>query len=102
MALASGDRPSAAFHFGTECDRTKQTDQVWITTSGIFTVPPFLAALALLTFGIDRILFSVDYPYAPNERGRAFLQSLSLSPADLAKLAHGNADRLLRLKVAAA
>ena len=75
-------------------------DQVWITTSGIFSEPPFLAAL--LTFGIDRILFSVDYPYAPNARGQAFLKSLSLSPADLAKLAHGNADRLLGLKVKAA
>ena len=71
-------------------------DQLWITTSGMFTEPPFLAAL--LTFGIDRILFSVDYPYAPNARGRDFLRSLSLSPADLAKLAHGNADRLLGLK----
>ena len=70
-------------------------DQVWITTSGIFSEPPFLAAL--LTFGIDRILFSVDYPYAPNARGRDFLEALSLSPADLAKLAHGNADRLLGL-----
>jgi predicted TIM-barrel fold metal-dependent hydrolase len=70
-------------------------DQVWITTSGIFTTPPFLAAL--LTFGIDRILFSVDYPYAPNERGRAFLNGLSLAPEDLRKLAHGNADLLLRL-----
>jgi hypothetical protein len=75
-------------------------DQVWITTSGMFTEPPFLAAL--LTFGIDRILYSVDYPYAPNERGRGFLQSLSLSPADLAKVAHGNADRLLRLNATAA
>ena len=74
-------------------------DQVWITTSGIFSEPPFLAAL--LTFGIDRILFSVDYPYAPNARGQAFLKSLSLSPADLAKLAHGNADRLLGLEVKA-
>ena len=60
----------------------------------------FLAAL--LTFGIDRILFSVDYPYAPNARGQAFLKALSVSPADLAKLAHGNADRLLGLKVKAA
>ena len=74
-------------------------DQLWITTSGIFSEPPFLAAL--LTFGIDRILFSVDYPYAPNARGRDFLRSLSLSPADLAKLAHGNADRLLGLRTSA-
>jgi uncharacterized protein len=70
-------------------------DQVWLTTSGMFTAPPFLAAL--LTFGIDRILFSVDYPYAANESGRAFLGSLSLSPSDLARVAHGNADRLLGL-----
>jgi len=75
-------------------------DQLWITTSGIFSEPPFLAAL--LTFGIDRILFSVDYPYAPNARGRDFLRSLSLSPADLAKLAHGNADRLLGLRTSPA
>ena len=51
-------------------------DQVWLTTSGIFTEPPFLAALK--TFGIDRIMFSVDYPYAPNAKGRAFLDRLSL------------------------
>jgi hypothetical protein len=72
-------------------------DQVWLTTSGIFTEPPFLAALK--TFGIDRIMFSVDYPYAPNAKGRAFLDRLSLSPADMAKLCHGNADALLKLKV---
>jgi uncharacterized protein len=71
-------------------------DQVWITTSGIFTEPPFLAALA--TFGIDRIMFSVDYPYAPNRKGRAFLDRLSLAPTEMAKLSHGNADGLLRLK----
>jgi predicted TIM-barrel fold metal-dependent hydrolase len=70
-------------------------DQVWLTTSGIFTEPPFLAAL--LTFGIDRIMFSVDYPYASNAKGRAFLDGLSLAPADMAKLTHGNADALLKL-----
>ena len=71
-------------------------DQVWITTSGIFTEPPLLAALQ--TFGIDRIMFSVDYPYAPNAAGRRFLDRISLSPADMAKLTHGNADALLKLK----
>ena len=71
-------------------------DQVWITTSGIFDEPPFLAAL--LTFGIDRIMFSVDYPYSPDAWGRAFLERIALAPADMAKLAHGNADGLLKLK----
>jgi uncharacterized protein len=70
-------------------------DQVSITTSGLFTLPPFEVALAV--FGIDRILFSVDYPYSSNLQGRDFLAELALSPADLEKLAHGNADRLLNL-----
>jgi predicted TIM-barrel fold metal-dependent hydrolase len=72
-------------------------DQVWLTTSGIFDEPPFLTAL--LTFGIDRIMFSVDYPYAPNAAGRKFLDRIALSPADMAKLTHGTADQLLKLKV---
>ena len=44
---------------------------VWITTSGLFTQPPL--QLALDTFGVDRILFSIDYPYSPNKTGRKFL-----------------------------
>jgi uncharacterized protein len=70
-------------------------DHVTITTAGFFTQPPFLAAL--LTFGADRILFSVDYPFSKNDSGRAFLEELIVSPADKAKIAHGNADRLLQL-----
>src|SRR5215213_10403675 len=58
---------------------------------------PFLTALH--TFGIERIMFSVDYPYSPNARGRAFLDRLSLAPADMIKLTHGNADALLKLEV---
>jgi predicted TIM-barrel fold metal-dependent hydrolase len=71
--------------------------QVYITTSGIFTQPPLLAALA--TFGVDRILFSVDYPYSTNEQGRSFLNSINLPPEDLEKIAHKSADRLLKLSV---
>jgi uncharacterized protein len=71
------------------------TEQVWVTTSGIFTEPPFLAAL--MTFGIDRLMFSVDYPYASNMKGRSFLDRITLAPADRAKLTHGNADALLKL-----
>jgi predicted TIM-barrel fold metal-dependent hydrolase len=72
------------------------TDQVWITTSGIFTQPPFVAALQ--TFGIDRIMFSVDYPFARDAQGRKFLDEVALAPPDMAKLCHGNADALFKLK----
>lgn len=68
-------------------------DQLWITTSGFFDLPCFMAAL--FTFGPDRMLFSVDHPFASMEQGRAFLDTVPLSPADRDKLAHGNADRLL-------
>jgi predicted TIM-barrel fold metal-dependent hydrolase len=42
-------------------------------------------------------MFSIDYPFASNTRARAFLDALPVSPSDRAKIAHGNADRLLRL-----
>ena len=75
--------------------RQSIVEQVWVTTSGFFTMVPFVAAL--MSFGVDRIMFSVDYPFASNARARAFLDALPVSPADRAKIAHGNADRLLRL-----
>lgn len=71
-------------------------DQVVITTSGFFTLPPFVAAL--MTFGADRILFSVDYPFADNRAGRTFLDALPITPTDKKKIAHENADRILKLR----
>ena len=68
---------------------------VHITTSGLFTIPPLLCAL--MVFGADRVLFSVDWPYAPNTDGRRLLDTAPLSPDDLERLAHGNAERLLGL-----
>lgn len=70
-------------------------EQVHITTSGVFSLPPLVAAID--TFGIDRVMFSIDYPFSSNETGRAFLDSIPLAPADIAKIAHANADRLLGL-----
>jgi predicted TIM-barrel fold metal-dependent hydrolase len=70
-------------------------EQVYVTTSGIFTSPPLTAAID--TFGIDRILFAVDYPFSPNEDGRRFLDSLTLEEGDLQKISYANADRLLKL-----
>ena len=73
------------------------TQQVWVTTAGFFTLAPLLPLL--MTFGTDRILFSIDYPFSSNEKGRAFMDALPLSPEDRVKIAHGNADKLLKLKV---
>src|SRR5262249_45539558 len=71
-------------------------DQAWVTTSGLFTLPPLETLLAV--FGPDRVMFSIDYPYCTNRTGRDFLDTLKMSPGDMEKFAHGNADRLLKLK----
>lgn len=70
-------------------------EQLYITTSGLFTQPPL--QLALDTIGVDNILFSVDYPFSSNQMGIDFLNAISLPADQLAKIAHGNADRLLKL-----
>jgi uncharacterized protein len=68
---------------------------VWVTTSGLFSIPPVMCAVQVL--GVDRVLFSVDYPFGSNAAGRALLDTLPLSAADLAKIAGGNAARVLNL-----
>jgi uncharacterized protein len=50
-----------------------------------------------MTFSADRILFSVDYPFGNNLAAVAFLENLPVSPEDWEKIAHQNADALLRL-----
>jgi uncharacterized protein len=70
-------------------------DHFYVTTSGYFTDAPLLCTLMVL--GADRILFSVDYPFSSNGRGRAFLDATPISEADREKIAHGNAERVLGL-----
>jgi hypothetical protein len=70
---------------------------IHLTTSGYFTQPPLRCALDVV--GIDRIMFSIDYPFSPTTNGRDYLVELqnSVSPEDLAKLTHQNAEALLKL-----
>ncbi|HKF75070.1 MAG TPA: amidohydrolase family protein [Candidatus Dormibacteraeota bacterium] len=70
-------------------------ENVHMTTSGFFSVPPLLNAL--LEVGADRVLFAVDYPFSSSAAGAAFLDAMPVSAADREKIAHGNAERLLRL-----
>jgi len=70
---------------------------IHITTSGYFSQPPLRCAMDVV--GMDCLLFSIDYPFSSNARGRAFLDGLQgiLGADDLAKLTHRNAEQLLRL-----
>jgi predicted TIM-barrel fold metal-dependent hydrolase len=70
-------------------------DNLLVTTSGNWYEPAFLCTL--LALGADNILFAVDWPYEPNTAGMEFLKKLSISDADREKIAHGNAERILRM-----
>ena len=76
------------------------TRNIWVTTSGLFSLPPVMCTVQVL--GVDRVLFSVDYPFGSNAAGRALLDALPLSPDEVAKIAGGNAERVLGLKPTAA
>jgi 2,3-dihydroxybenzoate decarboxylase len=70
-------------------------DNFAITTSGVLSTSALLAAT--MAVGIDNVLFAVDYPYESSADAVDFLRALPLSQPDLNKIAHGNAERLLRL-----
>jgi predicted TIM-barrel fold metal-dependent hydrolase len=68
---------------------------VYYTFGGFNFAPTFLNLL--LEVGVDRIMFSVDYPYGSIEEACSFLRHLPVSGADREKIAHGNAEALLKL-----
>jgi hypothetical protein len=70
-------------------------ENVHYTFSGFNYTATFLDLL--LEIGVDQIMFSADYPYSSMEQARTFLDQLPVSPADKERIAHGNAERLLRL-----
>jgi 2,3-dihydroxybenzoate decarboxylase len=67
----------------------------YVTTSGNFSTPALLCSI--MEMGIDRVLFSVDWPYVQNEKGVAWMAKVPLSEEDKEKILSGNAKRLLRL-----
>jgi uncharacterized protein len=48
--------------------------------------------------GIDRVVFTADYPFADMAAGRRFLEQLPIPPVEREKIAHLNAERLLGLE----
>jgi 2,3-dihydroxybenzoate decarboxylase len=68
---------------------------VKITTSGVYSHAALSAAIDAV--GAENVMFAVDYPYEQNERAVEFLTTAPLDHDDLARVAHRNADELLRL-----
>ncbi|CAN8106568.1 unnamed protein product [Discula destructiva] len=76
---------------------------LWITTSGNWSLDPL--ACILRNTAKDRILYSVDYPFAKNAGGLKWLEELEesqmVSAEELEGIRWKNAANLLRLNVAA-
>ena len=69
--------------------------QVYVSPSGLLTRPHFNFIYELL--GAERILYSLDYPYQSLDGAHEFINALPVTDAEKAQIAHGNAERLLRL-----
>lgn len=67
----------------------------WITTSADFSTPALWCAM--LEMGVDRLIFSIDWPFVGNKPGVEWMDGLAVSAEDKHKILHGNAERLLKL-----
>jgi uncharacterized protein len=70
-------------------------ENVYVTPSGMFTQANLRYCADVL--GVDRIMYSVDYPFVGNEKAAAFLAEAAISDADREKIAHGTAEKLFNL-----
>jgi 2,3-dihydroxybenzoate decarboxylase len=50
-----------------------------------------------MELGVDRIMFSVDWPFVANGPGVGWIETVPLSSEDKKKIMHGNAQRLLKM-----
>src|SRR5580700_7260007 len=85
MAMTKLQRPISAY----------LRENIHYTFSGFNFIATFLDLL--LEVGVERIMFSADYPYASMTRARVFLDQLPVSTADKERIARGNAERLFGL-----
>ena len=91
MAFEKMGRPDVpTVHF-----RDAFSEHFYITTSGNFSDPALQCTIQEM--GIDRVLFSIDWPYVPNTPGTDWMNGLMLNREDKEKILSGNAKRLLKM-----
>ena len=72
-------------------------NNIWITTSGTFDTNPLRCLLGVMP--LERVLYSVDYPFSDNQLGKEFLEKIRqekvLNDEQLKAFVHENAAKLL-------
>jgi len=70
-------------------------ENFYLTTSGNFRTPTLLDAIAEV--GVERILFSADYPFESIGEATEWFDNAQISEADRQKIGRANAERLFGL-----
>jgi 2,3-dihydroxybenzoate decarboxylase len=70
-------------------------ENIVVTTSGMFSREPFQCTIDAL--GVDRVMFSVDYPFESIDEAGKFMDTAPLSDSDRASVSFKNAERILGL-----
>jgi 2,3-dihydroxybenzoate decarboxylase len=69
--------------------------QFHLTTSGNFDTPALVNAMTVM--GVDRVMFSVDWPFEGVDEGAQWFDKAEISEADRFKVGRENAVRLFKL-----
>ena len=78
--------------------RDRFIEHFYVTTSGFFSTNAL--ACVINEMGVDRVMFSIDYPFVENRPGTKWaFDGMGLAPADQEKILSGNARRILKLNV---
>jgi predicted TIM-barrel fold metal-dependent hydrolase len=76
-------------------------ENIWITMSGSWSLAPLKCILE--NTKIEKIMYSVDYPFESNEKGREWFEQLEasgmLTHEQLEMIAYRNAEQLLNVKL---
>ena len=76
-------------------------ENIWITTSGAWSLAPIKCILE--NTKVERIMYSVDYPFETNEKGKEWFEQLEtsglLTSEQLEMVAYRNAEGLLKVQI---
>ncbi|KAG0645399.1 Decarboxylase orsB [Hyphodiscus hymeniophilus] len=86
---------------GARTFRQVYDDNIWITTSGNWSLDPMYCILR--NTKIEKIMYSVDYPFASNEAGLEWVEELEKSglvtAEELDRICYKNAEALMGIKI---
>ncbi|AMV69523.1 2-amino-3-carboxymuconate-6-semialdehyde decarboxylase [Pediococcus damnosus] len=70
-------------------------DNVYVTPSGLYTKS--MMNWAIEQMGADHIMYATDYPFEPTDQIEPFIRDAKISETDREMIAHGTAEKLLKL-----